>query len=307
MEEKDILQPEQKVEQPVIEVVAEVDGEVASFDQQPAPVQPAPQIEVPAADISKDVESVSADEKVSIEQAQEQAQQKAKVEYRGVFGDRQIRKTNKTIGIVIAIAAILLVGFFVVSKIPMFYNCMVPSNADSVKGAIEETNIKDVELGDDVWAIWYDYDERNDRVSVNFLPGVGNETKASSNIFANLDNYAMDDAEEYYQINWMLCQKETNSTVKEDIKYATVIWYQFDDVEDSKEYAELQKEKYAGEYEHKNALFHQLGMVKGSGNGFVYDAWYNGAYYIEIYATDVEYQDGISFAEYIRTQINYNA
>ena len=74
-----------------------------------------------------------------------------------------------------------------------------------------------------------------------------------------------------------------------------------------KEFAEIQKAKYAdGRYEHKNALFHQLGMVKGTGEGFVYDAWYNGGYYIEIYASDVDYADS-TFADYVRTQINYNA
>ena len=303
MEQKDILQPEQEVaqEQPVIEVETQVDGEVATFDQQPAPVQPAPPVEVVAQDINKDIQAVSSDEQKSIEEAQNKAKQKVR-EYRGVFGDRQIRKTNKTIGLVIGIVAILLVAFFVVTKIPMFYNCMVPTSADSLKTVFEETDIKEVdEIGGDVWAEWYDYDERNDRVSINFLPGVGNSEKASSNVFANLDADAMDNAKNYYQMNWMLCQKETNSAVKEDIKYVTVIWYQFDDVEDSKEYAEIQKAKYAdGRYEHKNALFYQLGMIKGTGNGYVYDAWYNGGNYIEIYASDAE------FAELVRTQINYN-
>ena len=51
---------------------------------------------------------------------------------------------------------------------------------------------------------------------------------------------------------------------------------------------------------HKNALFYQLGMIKGTGDGYVYDAWYNGGNYIEIYASDAE------FAELVRTQINYN-
>ena len=308
MEQKDILQPEQNEvaqEQPVIEVETQVDGEVATFDQQPAPVQPAPPVEVPVGDIQKDMQDVSVAEQKNSEEAQNKAKEKVR-EYRGVFGDRQIRKTNKTIGLIIGIVSIVLIAFFVVNKIPMFYNCMVPTNSDSLKTVFEETNIKEVETGDEVWAIWYEYDERSDRTTINFLPGVGNEKKASSNIFANLDASAMDEAEKYYQMNWMVCQKETNSAVKEEVKYFTVIWYQFDSVEDSKEYAGIQEAKYNGEHEYKDVFFHQLGMVKGTGDGFVYDAWFNGANYIEIYAPDVEYKDS-TLIDYIRTQINYNA
>ena len=52
MEEKDILQPdvaEEVNEQPVMEVVTDMEGEVANFDKQPADVQPAPPVEVPVA------------------------------------------------------------------------------------------------------------------------------------------------------------------------------------------------------------------------------------------------------------------
>ena len=308
MEEKDILQPEQANEvaqeqQPVIEVESQIDGEVASFDQQPAQVEVAPPVEVPVVDITKDIQKVSAEEKKDIEQIQKQAKEKAAKEYRGVFGDRQIRKTNKAIGFAIGVVAILFVAFFIVTKIPMFYNCMVPASADPLKTVFEETVLKEVEVGEDVWSVWYEYDEDTQKIEFELLPGstVSNPVEPSKNIFANLDSDAIDNADSYYQMNWLLCQKETNSAVSEDIKYVTVIWYQFDDVEDSKEYAEIQKAKYAdGRYEHKNALFYQLGMIKGTGNGYVYDAWYNGGNYIEVYASDAE------FAELVRTQINYN-
>lgn len=308
MEEKDILQPEQTNEvaqeqQPAIEVESQMDGEVASFDQQPAQVEPAPPVEVPASDISKDIQKVSAEEKKDIEQIQKQAKEKAAREYRGVFGDRQIRKTNKAIGLAIGVVAILLIAFFVVTKIPMFYNCMVPSSDSPLKTVFAETNLKEVEVDDDVWAIWYEYDEDTQKIEFELLPGstASNPVEPSTNIFANLDPEAIDEAESFYQMNWLLCKKMSNSAVSEDIKYVTVIWYQFDDVEDSKEYAEIQKAKYAdGRYEHKNALFYQLGMVKGTGDGYVYDAWYNGGNYIEIYASDAE------FAELVRTEINYN-
>ena len=308
MEEKDILQPEQANEvaqeqQPVIEVESQIDGEVASFDQQPAQVEVAPPVEVPVVDITKDIQKVSAEEKKDIEQIQKQAKEKAAKEYRGVFGDRQIRKTNKAIGFAIGVVAILFVAFFIVTKIPMFYNCMVPASADPLKTVFEETVLKEVEVGEDVWSVWYEYDEDTQKIEFELLPGstVSNPVEPSKTIFANLDSDAIDNADSYYQMNWLLCQKETNSAVSEDIKYVTVIWYQFDDVEDSKEYAEIQKAKYAdGRYEHKNALFYQLGMIKGTGDGYVYDAWYNGGNYIEIYASDAE------FAELVRTQINYN-
>ena len=302
MENKDNLQKEQNVaqNQPVIEVESQVEGDVASFGQQPADVQPAPPVEVPVGDINKDVKEVSADEKKTIEEAQKKAQR----EYQVAFGDRQIRKPSKDISITIAVVAFILLAFFVGSKIPMFYNCMVPGNVDTIKNVFEETNIKDVEQGEDVWAVWYEYDEDTQEKDFNLLPGstVSNPKTPSEKTFANLDEVAMDEAEKYVQVNWMLCTKETNSAVSEEIRYATIIWYSFEDAEDSKEYAELQKAKYAdGQYEHKNALFYQLGMIKGTGDGFVYDAWYNGGKFVEVYASDAE------LAEKIRTEINYVA
>lgn len=304
MEEKDILQQEQSVdvaqEKPVIEIETQVEGEVASFDQQPADVNPAPPVEVPVGDIHKDVATVSAEEKKSIEEAQKKAQR----EYQVAFGDRQIRKPSKFVSITIAVIAFILLAFFIGSKIPMFYNCMVPGSVDTIKNVFEETNIKDVEQGEDVWAIWYEYDEDTLEKDFNLLPGstVSNPKTPSDKTFANLDEVAMDEAEKYVQVNWMICTKETNSVVSEEIRYATIIWYDFDGVEESKEYAEIQKAKYAdGQYEHKNALFFQLGMIKGTGDGFVYDAWYNGGRFVEVYASDSD------LAEHIRMQINYAA
>ncbi len=305
MEEKDILQPEvaeQIEKQPELQVVADLDGEVASFGQQPAKVEPAPPVEVPVADISKDVQKVSADEQKNIEAAQKKAQR----EYQVAFGDRQIRKPSKMISITIAVVVFVLLAFFVGSKIPMFYNCMVPSTAESVEEIFAETNIKEAEQGEQLWAIWYEYDEDEAKQDFKLMPGntynSQNPQKPSENIFANLDEQAMDIAESYSQQNWLVCNKVTNSAVDmESVKYFTVIWYEFESVEDSKEYAEIQKAKYNGQYEHKNALFYQLGMIKGTGEGFVYDAWYNGGKYIEVYATDAD------FAELVRNEINYAA
>lgn len=303
MEEKDILQPEvaeEVNEQPVMEVVADIDGEVASFDQKPASVQPAPPVEVPVEDIAKDVQTVSADEQKNIEAAQKKAQR----EYQVAFGDRQIRKPSKFVGRTIAVVVFMLLAFFIYSKVPMFYMCLVPGNAQIVESIFVETNIKDAEAGDTLWAVWYEYDEDEAKKEFKLMPGSTynsqNPQKPSEKVFANLDEQAMDMAESYAQQNWLVCNKVTNSAVDmESVKYATVIWYEFEGVEDSKTYAEIQKAKYNGEYEHKNFLFYQLGMVKATGDGFVYDAWYNGGKYIEVYATDAE------FAELVRTEINF--
>lgn len=305
MEEKDILQPEvaeQIEKQPELEVVAQVDGEVASFDKQPANVEPAPPVEVPVADIEKDVQTVSADEQKSIDAAQKKAQR----EYQVAFGDRQIRKPSKFISVTIAVVVIALLAFFVITKIPMFYNCMVPSSAKAVESLFEETDIKEADKGDQLWAVWYEYDEDEAKTDFKLMPGntynSQNPQKPSEDIFANLDEVAMDMANSFAQQNWLICNKQTNSAVDmESVKYVTVIWYEFGSVEDSKEYAEIQKAKYNGQYEHKNALFYQLGMVKGTGEGFVYDAWYNGGKYVEVYATDAD------FAELVRNEINYAA
>ena len=305
MEEKDILQPEvaeQVEKQPELEVVAQVDGEVASFDQQPADVEPAPPVEVPVADIEKDVQTVSADEQKSIDAAQKKAQR----EYQVAFGDRQIRKPSKFISVTIAVVIIALLAFFVTTKIPMFYNCMVPASAKAVETLFEETNIKDAEAGEQLWAVWYEYDADEAKREFKLMPGntynSQNPQKPSENVFADLDETAMDMADSFAQQNWLICNKKTNSAVDmEGVKYVTVIWYEFESVEDSKTYAEIQKAKYNGQYEHKNALFYQLGMVKGNGQGFVYDAWYNGGKFVEVYATDA------AFAELVRNEINYAA
>ena len=303
MEEKDILQPEvakQDEQQLVMDVVADMDGEVASFDQQPAKVQPAPPVEVPVADITKDVQEVSVDEQKNIEAAQKKAQR----EYQVAFGDRQIRKPSKMISVTIAVVVFILLAFFVGSKIPMFYNCMVPSSADAVENMFVETNIKEAEKDETLWAEWYEYDAEQAKKDFKLMPGSTynsqNPQKPSEVTFANLDKQAMDIAESFIQQNWLVCNKLTNSAVDmESVKYVTIIWYEFESVDDSKAYAEIQKAKYNGQYEHKNALFYQLGMVKGSGEGFVYDAWYNGGKYIEVYATDAD------FAELVRNEINY--
>jgi len=303
MEEKDILQPdvaEEVNEQPVMEVVTDMEGEVANFDQQPADVQPAPPVEVPVADIEKDVQTVSADEQKSIDAAQKKAQR----EYQVAFGDRQIRKPSKFVGRTIAVVAFILLAFFIYTKVPMFYMCLVPGSAQTMENVFVETNIKEADEGETLWAIWYEYDEERAEEKFNYMPGSThnsqNPQKPSEKVFANLDEQAMDMADSYVQQNWLVCNKATNSAVyMESVKYATVIWYEFEGVEDSKTYAEIQKAKYNGEYEHKNFLFYQLGMVKATGDGFVYDAWYNGGKYIEVYATDAE------FAELVRTEINF--
>ena len=303
MEEKDILQPdvaEEVNEQPVMEVVTDMEGEVADFDQQPADVQPAPPVEVPVADIEKDVQTVSADEQKNIEEAQKKAQR----EYQVAFGDRQIRKPSKFIGRTIAVVVFILLAFFIYTKVPMFYMCLVPGSAQTMENVFVETNIKEADAGETLWAIWYEYDEERAEEEFNYMPGSThssqNPQKPSEKVFANLDEQAMDMADSYVQQNWLVCNKVTNSAVDmESVKYATVIWYEFEGVEDSKTYAEIQKAKYNGQYEHKNFLFYQLGMVKATGDGFVYDAWYNGGKYIEVYATDAE------FAELVRTEINF--
>ena len=186
----------------------------------------------------------------------------------------------------------------------MFYNCMVPANAKTVEGVFVETNIKEAEQGDQLWAVWYEYDADEAKKEFKLMPGntynSQNPQKPSEVTFANLNEDAMDKAMAFTQQNWLICNKVTNSAVDMDsVKYVTVIWYEFEDAEYSKEYAEIQKAKYNGQYEHKSVLFYQLGMVKGSGEGFVYDAWYNGGKYIEIYATDA------GLAELVRNEINY--
>ena len=81
MEEKDIFKAEesgQVEEQLMLDLPTDIDGEVASFDQQVPQVKSAPPIEVVAQDIDKDIQTVSADEQKNIDEAQNKAKEKVR-------------------------------------------------------------------------------------------------------------------------------------------------------------------------------------------------------------------------------------
>jgi len=301
MEEKEVLQQDvvEQEAQPQIDLSTEIDGDVAQFDQQPqVEVVTAPPVEIPSGDIAKDIKEVDDSEKEKIEEAQK----KANKEYHAVFGDRQIRKPSKTISLVIAIVAFLFVGIFIITKIPLFYNCLVPTNKQAMLSIFEETNIKEVESGSDVWLVWYEYDEDTGFREFNQrLPGstFENPIYPSDEIFADLDEEAVENAVEYCQQNWLVDKKLTNQALAGEAKYVTIIWYQFDSLEESKEFAEKQEEKYGGEFEEKNVIFHQMGMVRGSAENHEYLAWYNGQFFVEVYASDED------LLKAVRNKVNY--
>lgn len=296
MEDKDIKQqsvpdePEQEQpdaaadEREVAEVAAMPDG---TGDEEKEVV--APPLEGDA-----EAEQISAEEQAKIIAAQ----QKADAKYHEVLGDRRIKKPGKFAARVIAAIVIVFLIIFIVAKLPMFYNCMTPSSTDVISNLLELTgadDFGDANTGDRVWQLWYEYNETSDQNIFNAnLPG---DMQPSTDIFATAN---ADLAENYAQVN-LLCGTKKDINTLDGVQYLTVIIYKFDSVEQSRAYGESKAEELGGNHEFKDLWFFKLGMTQAKTDRLVYDAWYNGGTYVEIYCTDAD------IAGEIRALINYNS
>lgn len=242
------------------------------------------------------VEELSAEEQAKITAAQ----QKADTKYHEVLGDRRIKKPGKFAARVIAVIVVILLVVFIVAKLPMFYNCMTPGSTDTITNLLELTgsdDFGDAAVGDRVWQLWYEYNENRGENEFNERSPLGDAV--SKDIFATAEENI---AEEYAQIN-LLCgtKYDVNNFEDGSVEYLTVIMYKFDSVEESTAYGERKADELGGNHEFKDLLFFKLGMAQATTDNFVYDAWYNGGTYIEIYCTDAD------IASQIRTLINYNS
>ena len=98
---------------------------------------------VEAADAEKEPSDMNGDEP-SVEElsAEEQAkitaaQQKADTKYHEVLGDRRIKKPGKFAARIIAVIVVIFLVFFIVAKLPMFYNCMTPGSTDTITNLLD--------------------------------------------------------------------------------------------------------------------------------------------------------------------------
>ena len=242
------------------------------------------------------VEELSAEEQAKITAAQ----QKADTKYHEVLGDRRIKKPGKFAARVIAVIVVILLVFFIVAKLPMFYNCMTPGSTDTITNLLELTggdDFGDAAVGDRVWQLWYEYNENRGENEVNERSPLGDAV--SKDIFATAEENI---ADEYAQVN-LLCGTKSDVNNFEDgsVEYLTVIMYKFGSVEESTAYGERKADELGGNHEFKDLLFFKLGMAQATTDNFVYDAWYNGGTYIEIYCTNAD------ITSEIRTLINYNS
>lgn len=242
------------------------------------------------------VEELSAEEQAKITAAQ----QKADTKYHEVLGDRRIKKPGKFAARVIAVIVVILLVFFIVAKLPMFYNCMTPGSTDTITNLLELTggdDFGDAAVGDRVWQLWYEYNENRGENEFNERSPLGDAV--SKDIFATAEENI---ADEYAQVN-LLCGTKSDVNNFEDgsVEYLTVIMYKFGSVEESTAYGERKADELGGNHEFKDLLFFKLGMAQATTDNFVYDAWYNGGTYIEIYCTNAD------ITSEIRTLINYNS
>ena len=242
------------------------------------------------------VEELSAEEQAKITAAQ----QKADTKYHEVLGDRRIKKPGKFAARIIAVIVVILLVVFIVAKLPMFYNCMTPGSTDTITNLLELTggdDFGDAAVGDSVWQLWYEYNENRGEKEFNERSPLGDAV--SKDIFATAEE---DIADEYAQVN-LLCgtKYDVNNFEDGSVEYLTVIMYKFGSVEESTAYGERKADELGGNHEFKDLLFFKLGMAQATTDNFVYDAWYNGGTYIEIYCTDAD------IASEIRTLINYNS
>ena len=304
MEDKDLKQePDNRLEEAIkSEAAPNVPAENAA---QSAEAESAPscgeavETEKAPSDMSGDeppVEELSAEEQAKITAAQ----QKADTKYHEVLGDRRIKKPGKFAARVIAVIVVILLVVFIVAKLPMFYNCMTPGSTDTITNLLELTggdDFGDAAVGDRVWQLWYEYNENRGENEFNERSPLGDAV--SKDIFATAEENI---ADEYAQVN-LLCgtKYDVNNFEDGSVEYLTVIMYKFDSVEESTAYGERKADELGGNHEFKDLLFFKLGMAKATIDNFVYDAWYNGGTYIEIYCTDAD------IASQIRTLINYNS
>ena len=242
------------------------------------------------------VEELSAEEQAKITAAQ----QKADTKYHEVLGDRRIKKPGKFAARVIAVIVVILLVVFIVAKLPMFYNCMTPGSTDTITNLLELTggdDFGDAAVGDRVWQLWYEYNENRGENEFNERSPLGDAV--SKDIFATAEENI---ADEYAQVN-LLCGTKSDVNNFEDgsVEYLTVIMYKFGSVEESTAYGERKADELGGNHEFKDLLFFKLGMAQATTDNFVYDAWYNGGTYIEIYCTNAD------ITSEIRTLINYNS
>ena len=242
------------------------------------------------------VEELSAEEQAKITAAQ----QKADTKYHEVLGDRRIKKPGKFAARIIAVIVVILLVFFIVAKLPMFYNCMTPGSTDTITNLLELTggdDFGDAAVGDRVWQLWYEYNENRGENEFNERSPLGDAV--SKDIFATAEENI---ADEYAQVN-LLCgtKYDVNNFEDGSVEYLTVIMYKFGSVEESTAYGERKADELGGDHEFKDLLFFKLGMAQATTDNFVYDAWYNGGTYIEIYCTNA------NIASEIRTLINYNS
>lgn len=250
-------------------------------------------------------DNISAEEKAKIEAAQ----QKADKRYHDILGDRRIKKPTKFVGGIIAAVIIILIAVVVVTKLPMFFNCMVPGG-DVLKRLpvlMGETSYDAADMEDEIWNCW-DYDNNKwnywnaeaDGYRPTNLPNDDLYTKAP---YAYADKSLTKNCVE---VHLRIGKKQAGYELS-DVKYATVILYSFDSVDKAKSYSESKIEafKAAGgqncQYEFQDLLFYKLGMAHAETSDFIYDAWYNGGNYIEVYAPDAQ------LAQSLRTALNFNA
>lgn len=304
MEDKDLKQePDNRPEEAIKSeaapnVPAENAERIAETESAPSCGEAAETAEAPS-DMSGDeppVEELSAEEQAKITAAQ----QKADTKYHEVLGDRRIKKPGKFAARIIAVIVVILLVVFIVAKLPMFYNCMTPGSTDTITNLLELTggdDFGDAAVGDRVWQLWYEYNENRGENEFNERSPLGDAV--SKDIFATAEENI---AEEYAQIN-LLCgtKYDVNNFEDGSVEYLTVIMYKFDSVEESTAYGERKADELGGNHEFKDLLFFKLGMAQATNDNFVYDAWYNGGTYIEIYCTDAD------IASQIRTLINYNS
>ena len=195
---------------------------------------------------------------------------------------------------------VILLVVFIVAKLPMFYNCMTPGSTDTITNLLELTgsdDFGDAAVGDRVWQLWYEYNENRGENEFNERSPLGDAV--SKDIFATAEENI---ADEYAQVN-LLCGTKSDVNNFEDgsVEYLTVIMYKFGSVEESTAYGERKADELGGNHEFKDLLFFKLGMAQATTDNFVYDAWYNGGTYIEIYCTNAD------ITSEIRTLINYNS
>lgn len=282
-------QPAEQNAGPVVEETAE-----SSEQNEETAVQNAEEEKVEGVEVQK----LSAEEQARMIAAQ----QKADKRYHAVLGDRRVKKPTRVVAIVVTVVILVLVGIFVITKLPMFYNCMTPGSSDTIKGLLaayqgdeydtQSKYYQTVSNGSNVWLEWYHLDDNGEEVFKEFL-----NAPITHDVFANADETL---TEKYAQINFYLAKKSSEELLSDEpLRYVTVIMYEFGSRDRSAAYAAKKAEELGGQFEEKNLLFFQLGLAQAKlEGGAFYRAWFNGGNLIEIYASDEELAEGV------RTTIN---